>query len=75
MPDPWEKLYERFPLIPWREPLPVTVTETGARGYGCRMCIAKYGLKARDVAKLAQTLEEFQKHMEECHREDRSAHP
>lgn len=65
--------------IPWREPLPVTVTDylegvgfTPVRGLACRLCIARYGLRGQDVGKLPQTREEFDAHMAQMHEgEDR----
>lgn len=58
--------FERVPGIPWREPLPVTVPGVGV-GFACRLCIAAYGLRGRDVVRLPQTREEFDAHLAEFH--------
>ncbi len=53
-----------MPAIEWTEPLP-TQTLDGKSGLACRFCIAIVGLKGRDVSKLPQTREEFDRHMKE----------
>ncbi len=57
--------FERIPGIPWREPIKVT-TPT-ASGWGCRLCIAAYGLRAQDVDRLFKTVEEHAGHLQEFH--------
>lgn len=57
----------RFPEIPWREPIPITIMGTAVTGLGCRLCIALNGHKGEDTAKLPQTRAEFDRHLEECH--------
>lgn len=32
-----------YPWIKWREPVPVV--SAGQRGFGCRICLARHGLK------------------------------
>jgi hypothetical protein len=55
---PWTlaALEEAYPLLRWRDPIPVTVLVKqgvidGPAGPAlvCRVCIANHGLKARDV--------------------------
>jgi hypothetical protein len=60
------ELEQKYPWIEWREPLPITRTD-GAKCFGCRLCIAKYGLKAQAIPQQPQTLEEFEYHMETAH--------
>lgn len=59
------QLFERYPFVPWREPLPVQTED--ACGFGCRICIALRGLKGADVGELPQTMEEFALHMKTAH--------
>lgn len=67
-----DKIYEElFPGTPWRKPLDVTTT-SGAHGFACRFCLARNGLRALDVGNLPQTIEEFNKHMEENHPNDQT---
>lgn len=54
--------------IPWLDPLPVTVPGVGG-GLACRLCAAKYGLSARDVGRLRQTVEEHEEHLRQFHAE------
>lgn len=64
------ELKVRFPSVPWREAVPITVAgNPPTTGLGCRLCIAMKGLKAAEVGKLPQTAEEFKKHLDECHGE------
>lgn len=60
------QLVERFPQTKWTEPLP-TRTLGGSSGLACRFCIAIHGLRGCDVAKLPQTVEEFDAHIREKH--------
>lgn len=61
------ELQKRFPSIPWREALPVRLTNGGGEGLGCRLCIAMYGLHGSQVAALPHTKDEFDQHMKEKH--------
>jgi hypothetical protein len=54
----------RYPFIPWRTLLPVRTPSR--HGYGCRLCIAREGLRAQD-GKLFQTAAEFDQHLREKH--------
>ncbi len=60
------ELEQRFPAIPWRESLPICTT-AGESGLACRLCVAMYGLHARDVSRLPQTREEFDAHLALMH--------
>ena len=60
-----DRLEREQPWIDWREPLPCITGR--ASGLACRFCIATISLKARDVAKLPQTFDEFAQHMREAH--------
>lgn len=60
-----KQLKVKFRSVPWREPLPIKVV--GSSGLGCRLCIARKGIKAAEVQRLPQTQQEFDKHMEEVH--------
>lgn len=42
---------QRFPGLPWREPLPLRIMSDRRVWIGCRLCIARWGLKAVDIAK------------------------
>lgn len=61
-----EDLMGDLPMVPWLQPLRVTVS-TGGTGLACRLCIARYGLAGRDVDKLYQTEEEFNAHLAQFH--------
>jgi hypothetical protein len=68
---PFDQDYERalqlrFPEIQWREPVKVTVVGLSPR-LVCRICIARYGLKAEEVAHWPLTLDLFNHHMEQHH--------
>jgi hypothetical protein len=39
----------RFPWIDWREPLPVGRLDDTGRRIACRLCIARFGLKAQEI--------------------------
>ncbi len=60
-------LQVRFPEIEWREPVEVTVPGISKR-LVCRICIARYGLKADEVAcNWPRSRQMFNKHMAENH--------
>lgn len=62
----WEQdLIQRLPSIPWLKPVVVVVGDT--KRFGCRLCIAKHGLKGADVGGLSVDPEEFDQHMEMVH--------
>jgi hypothetical protein len=42
-------LRERFPEIPWDQPVPLTILGDERRWYACRYCIALHGMRAADV--------------------------
>jgi hypothetical protein len=57
---------EQIPWIDWLSP--VAVETAGARTeFGCRFCIAIFGLKGEDVQFLPTTREDFDRHMREQH--------
>ena len=69
--DAFEKLMqEKFPEIPWREPLLVTyASDAGdnASGLGCRICIAAVGMKGPDVERFPKSPADFAVHLAEMH--------
>jgi hypothetical protein len=64
-----EELEQRFPEIPWREPVAIRVGEIET--WGCRVCIANVGLRAQDVverkAAAFETRGEFLAHWQDEH--------
>jgi hypothetical protein len=60
------ELRQRFPSIPWREPIAIRVT-IGAWGLACRICIAQRGLRADQVSDLPKTPEAHARHLAEAH--------
>jgi hypothetical protein len=69
-------LEERYPGIPWREPLTATVVPETNRerweGFACRVCIAEKGLRGADVLAgqsdaAFETEEEFRAHFAARH--------
>lgn len=44
-----DALETRFPQIPWRQPTTIRVVGLDEPRFGCRICIARYGLKAREI--------------------------
>lgn len=63
----WELFEKCHPEKPWRQPIDVSTFSKTATGLGCRICIARFGLKGENVARLPQTIEEFARHMQEYH--------
>lgn len=62
-----DDIYESlWPHIKWREPIEIQRTD-GVERLGCRLCIARYGLAARDIQNLFSTFEEWAAHMEQFH--------
>lgn len=60
-------LREKFPFVDWREPILVgLIGETPTR-YGCRYCIAMYGLKGWEVRGMPDSKEAFLQHLKEEH--------
>jgi hypothetical protein len=60
-----EQLEERFPKIEWR--LPIRMAAPQGTGLGCRFCIARYGIAARQIPALPQNIAEFHAHMRDNH--------
>jgi len=57
---------EAFPAIAWNEPI---VLEGALTGYGCRLCIARLGLKAKEPeGKVWPTMTEAILHLMEVHK-------
>jgi hypothetical protein len=63
-----ERLRAEFPDIEWDEPVAVSLMGGSMERLGCRLCIARFGLKGEDIEKLYQTREEWEAHMEQFHR-------
>lgn len=59
-------LRKSYPDIPWRKPILVTVPSVGS-ALGCRLCIARFGLKGSEVGGLFKTELEFKQHLTEDH--------
>lgn len=61
-----DNLINTYPALPWREP--VTIKVNGTKGFGCRLCIARLGLRAKEPEdKVFSTLIDFQLHMKTVH--------
>ena len=52
----------RWPGIRWREPIPI---QRGVKGWGCRLCIGRLGLKPGDP--LFETQAQAAQHLLEVH--------
>lgn len=62
------ELERNYPEIPWRRALPIcSLEQPDVTGFGCRFCIARFGLKGTDVGKLPQTEEAWLAHMAQFH--------
>lgn len=61
MPVTEQMLLDRWPMIPWLEPISVNGR------YACRLCIAQYGLKAADIGSLPTTPDDVLAHLFVCH--------
>jgi len=62
-----ERLERQYPYIDWRNPVKVKLVEDGVERYGCRLCIAIYGLNGSQVTDLPMDDAAFRKHMREVH--------
>lgn len=61
----WER---RFPDIPWREPVRVTVAGVAEEAIICRACVAELGIHGYAVAERSfPTREDFDAHLEAVH--------
>ena len=63
---PIEMFEQRWPTIPWREPINVcgwTHDGVAISRFACRICLALNGLKGQDVERLPTRLEEIQRHI------------
>jgi hypothetical protein len=61
-------VYEQaFPEIPWREPIRVSLAGSEIVRYGCRLCIAEFGLKGSEVKGLWDEPAQVLKHIETHH--------
>jgi len=65
-PEYCQKLHEKYPSIPWDEPVPLNGMGVSTQ-YGCRYCIAIYGLPHAWIRKHPQTKDEFVKHLKSEH--------
>lgn len=54
-----------WPGIKWRDPIKCSAPQ--GSGLGCRLCIARLGLKAEEVPYLFQDREEFDRHFAVTH--------
>ena len=61
-----KELERCFPLIDWRKPVEM-VDEKNNHGLGCRICIAKQGINARQIKNLPKTMADHKKHLKESH--------
>jgi hypothetical protein len=67
------ELRQRFPEIPWDQPVRLVVTGgegTSYYGWACRYCIATHGLRASDAPSseyVFQTREDALDHVEKVH--------
>lgn len=59
-------LENRFPSLPWREPIRVQRID-GLVRYACRFCIAQKGLKAKELEHQFQTPEAVTEHIQREH--------
>lgn len=59
-----QRLEAQFPWIKWREPIKLRDSR-GRRRWGCRVCIARTGLKESEVHSQPLTLVEFKAHLRE----------
>lgn len=59
------ELRHSYPDIEWDEP--VTISSGGPYRIGCRLCIARFGLRGDQVEDLYETREEWEKHMTQFH--------
>ena len=59
-----------YPAVKWREPLHITVHDGKGgevRSFGCRLCIAAFGMRGSDAAGFPKTEAEFERHIIENH--------
>ena len=64
----------RWPTIPWSQPIDVSVAGV-ERKIACRLCIARYGLKAMEIHRVPyafDTLAQFATHVREVHPKERA---
>lgn len=66
----WERekyFRDRFPHIDWNSPVIVKNTVSEVLHYGCRYCIAMYGLKGSKVHELPITFVDWLEHIRDEH--------
>jgi hypothetical protein len=62
------ELEARWPEVPWRRALPIhSLEQPSVSGFGCRFCIARFGLKGAEIANLPQTEDDFIRHLLRWH--------
>jgi hypothetical protein len=64
------ELERKIDWIDWREPVMVQLINDHTikqPRFGCRFCIAMYGIKGSEIINLPASREEFDKHMKEEH--------
>lgn len=70
-PEAWpgylENLKNRFPDIPWMEPIPISHPGFVFKGLGCRICIAWFGIEGEKVKELPVFPEGHLKHLRDYH--------
>lgn len=54
-------------VIPFGAPVQVTLRGETTRVFACRLCIARYGLRGREVGELPRTPAEWLAHMRAAH--------
>lgn len=65
-----EYLERVFPAIRWRAPVKIRVLGDDQQHHACRICIARYGLKAAEAGRLPfvyRTEAECRQHVREQH--------
>lgn len=61
-------LQRLYPYIPWRQPVRVHLFGQKVQRYCCRICIARFGIKRRDIITFGfRTRRDFEQHLEDVH--------
>jgi hypothetical protein len=67
----WEKfdehLQQSFPEYDWGEPVAISLAGHPEQHYACRLCIARYGLKAAQILQLPTDPEVVRENIREAH--------
>jgi hypothetical protein len=63
-----KRIQYQVPRLPWRTPIRVSMIDGSKRGWACRLCIARIGLKAEELGSRAFTTRaEFDQHLKDVH--------